>query len=124
MYVYIVVWLTHPLQIPSFNILQCCRPMFVFWHVTQRRLIITDVSEERSDSILRVKTTLTHKYVGVGSPQTSSGITLHCVILQKPRHIICRRIKDQLDDTCYFILFHFLCTQHVSDINISTIRSS
>ena len=24
---------------------------------------------------------------------------------------------------CYWILFHFLCTQHVSDINISIIRS-
>jgi len=33
------------------------------------------------------------------------------------------RIKDQLDVTCYFILFHFLCAQHVSDINISIIRS-
>ena len=31
------------------------------------------------------------------------------------------RIKDQLDVTCY--LFHFLCAQHVSDINISIIRS-
>jgi hypothetical protein len=31
------------------------------------------------------------------------------------------RIKDQLDVT--FILFHFLCTQHVSDINISIISS-
>ena len=36
-------------------------------------------------------------------------------------------IKDQLDVTYYFIslpiLFHFLCAQHVSDINISIIRS-
>ena len=31
------------------------------------------------------------------------------------------RMKDQLDVTCY--LFHFLCAQHVSDINISIIRS-
>ena len=31
------------------------------------------------------------------------------------------RIKDQLESPA--ILFHFLCTQHVSDINISTIRS-
>jgi hypothetical protein len=31
------------------------------------------------------------------------------------------RIKDQLDVICY--LFHFLCDQHVSDINISIIRS-
>ena len=31
------------------------------------------------------------------------------------------RIKDQLDVTCY--LFHFLCAQHVSDINISITRS-
>jgi len=30
-------------------------------------------------------------------------------------------MKDQLDVTC--ILFHFLCAQHVSDINISIIRS-
>ena len=30
------------------------------------------------------------------------------------------RIKDQLDVTCYF---DFLCAQHVSDINISIIRS-
>jgi len=29
--------------------------------------------------------------------------------------------KDQLDVTCYF--FHFLCAQHVLDINISIIRS-
>jgi hypothetical protein len=29
-------------------------------------------------------------------------------------------IKDQLDVTCYF---YFLCTQHVSDINIPIIRS-
>ena len=33
-----------------------------------------------------------------------------------------RRMKDQLDVTCYFF-FHFLCAQHVSDINISIIRS-
>jgi len=33
------------------------------------------------------------------------------------------RIKDQLDITCYFISFHFLCAQHVSDISISIIRS-
>ena len=33
------------------------------------------------------------------------------------------RIKDQLDVTCLAILFHFLCAQHVSDINISIIRS-
>jgi len=123
MYVYIVVWLTHPLKIPTLNILQCCRSIFGVWHVTQRRLIITDVSEERSDSILRVKTTLTHKYRSVVSPQTAAAITLHCVIPQKPRHIICRRIKDQLDVTCYFISFHFLCTQHVSGINIAIIRS-
>ena len=32
------------------------------------------------------------------------------------------RIKDQLDVTCY-ILFHFLCARHDSDINISIIRS-
>ena len=32
------------------------------------------------------------------------------------------RMKDQLDVTCY-ILFHFLCAQHVSNINISIIRS-
>ena len=32
------------------------------------------------------------------------------------------RMKDQLDVTCY-ILFHFLCAQHVSDMNISIIRS-
>ena len=32
------------------------------------------------------------------------------------------RLKDQLDVTCYF-LFHFLCAQHVSDINISIFRS-
>ena len=31
------------------------------------------------------------------------------------------RMKDQLDVTCY--LFHSLCAQHVSDINISIIRS-
>jgi len=31
------------------------------------------------------------------------------------------RIKDQHDVTCYF--FHVLCAQHVSDINISIIRS-
>ena len=30
-------------------------------------------------------------------------------------------MKDQLDVTCYLI--HFLCAQHVSDINISIIRS-
>ena len=30
-------------------------------------------------------------------------------------------MKDQLDVTCFF--FHFLCAQHVSDINISIIRS-
>jgi len=30
-------------------------------------------------------------------------------------------MKDQLDVTCYFI-FHFLCAQHVLDINISIIR--
>ena len=33
------------------------------------------------------------------------------------------RIKYQLDGTCYFIWFHFLSVQHVSDINISIIRS-
>ena len=33
------------------------------------------------------------------------------------------RIKDQLDATCYFISFHFLCAKHVSDINIAIIRS-
>ena len=32
------------------------------------------------------------------------------------------RMKNQLDITCY-ILFHLLCTQHVSDINISIFRS-
>ena len=32
------------------------------------------------------------------------------------------RMKDQLDVTCFFF-FHFLCAQHVSDINISIIRS-
>jgi len=31
-------------------------------------------------------------------------------------------MKDQLEVTCYF-LFHFLCAQPVSDINISIIRS-
>ena len=36
-------------------------------------------------------------------------------------HCNSRRMKDQLDVTCY-ILFH-LCAQHVSDINISIIRS-
>ena len=33
------------------------------------------------------------------------------------------RMKDLLDVTCYFISFHFLCVKHVSDINISIIRS-
>ena len=33
------------------------------------------------------------------------------------------RIKDQLDVTCFFFLFYFLCTQHVSDVNIAIIRS-
>ena len=33
------------------------------------------------------------------------------------------RMKNQLDVTCYFILFHLLCVQHVSDINISIFRS-
>jgi len=36
-------------------------------------------------------------------------------------HCDSSRIKDQLDVTCY--LFHFLCAQHVLDINISIIRS-
>ena len=38
------------------------------------------------------------------------------------RNISGWRMKDQLDVTCYFF-FHFLCAQHVSDINISIIRS-
>ena len=33
------------------------------------------------------------------------------------------RMKDQLDVTCYFISFHLLRAQHVSDINISIFRS-
>ena len=33
------------------------------------------------------------------------------------------RISDQLDVTSYYVLFHFLCAQHVSDINTSIIRS-
>jgi len=33
------------------------------------------------------------------------------------------RIRDQLDVTIYYILFHFFYAQHVSDINTSIIRS-
>ena len=33
------------------------------------------------------------------------------------------RIRDQLDVTNYYVLFHFFYTQHVSDINTSIIRS-
>ena len=37
------------------------------------------------------------------------------------RHCNSWRFKDQFDVTCYLV--HFLCAQHVSDINISIIRS-
>jgi len=33
------------------------------------------------------------------------------------------RIRDQLDVTSYYVLFHFFYAQHVSDINTSIIRS-
>ena len=33
------------------------------------------------------------------------------------------RIRDQLDGTSYYVLFHFFYAQHVSDINTSIIRS-
>jgi len=33
------------------------------------------------------------------------------------------RIRNQLDITCYYVLFHFFYAQHVSDINTSIIRS-
>ena len=33
------------------------------------------------------------------------------------------RIRDQLDVTSYYVLFHFFYAQHVSDINMSIIRS-
>jgi len=33
------------------------------------------------------------------------------------------RIRDQLDVTCYYVLFHFFYAQHVSDINTPIIRS-
>ena len=33
------------------------------------------------------------------------------------------RIRDQLDVTCYYALFHFFYAQQVSDINTSIIRS-
>jgi len=36
---------------------------------------------------------------------------------------ICWRIRDQLDVNSYYVLFHFFYAQHVSDINISIIRS-
>ena len=42
------------------------------------------------------------------------------ILKMKPHKAINWRIKDQLDVT---ILFHFLCAQHVSDINMSIIRS-
>jgi len=33
------------------------------------------------------------------------------------------RIRDQLDVTNYYVSFHFFYAEHVSDINISIIRS-
>ena len=39
------------------------------------------------------------------------------------RYIYIWRIRDQLDVTSYYILFHFFYVQHVSDINISVIRN-
>jgi len=33
------------------------------------------------------------------------------------------RIRDQLDVTSYYVLFHFFYAQHISDINIFIIRS-
>ena len=33
------------------------------------------------------------------------------------------RIRDQLDVANYYVLFHFFCAQHISDINTSIIRS-
>ena len=40
-----------------------------------------------------------------------------CIIM------IVGRIRDQLDVTSYYVLFHFFYAQHVSDINTSIIRS-
>jgi hypothetical protein len=42
--------------------------------------------------------------------------------LRLTEHSSCWGMKNQLDVTCY-ILFHLLCAQHVSDINISIFRS-
>ena len=39
------------------------------------------------------------------------------------RNIFSSRIRDQLDVTSYYVLFHFFYAQHVSDINTSIIRS-
>ena len=50
-----------------------------------------------------------------------SGCTELSYIYWTVHHCNCWRIKDQLDGTCYF--FYFVCTQHVSDINVSIIRS-
>ena len=44
-------------------------------------------------------------------------------VYQTVHHCNSWRIKDQLDVTCCFISFHFLCPQHVSNINMSIIRS-
>ena len=38
-------------------------------------------------------------------------------------HLKSWRIRDQPDVTCYYVLFHFFCAQHVSDINTSIIRN-
>jgi len=49
-------------------------------------------------------------------------IYIYIYIYWTAHHCDSWRIKDQLDVTCY--LFHFLCAQHVSDINISIIIRS
>jgi len=53
-------------------------------------------------------------------PINGVNIILNSYVYWTVHHCDSWRIKDQLDVT---ILFHFLCAQHVSDINISIIRS-
>ena len=46
-----------------------------------------------------------------------------CLMQCLDTHCDSWRIRDQLDVTSYYVLFHFFYAQHVSDINTSIIRS-
>ena len=87
----------------------------------------------------RTSASLTLKWFSSVTPGTFSGIAprLWCdSFLQNLLHFISHtivrrcectmyswRIRDQLDVTSYYVLFHFFYAQHVSDINTSIIRS-